>query len=929
MLRELLFHNISEQDTLNQLGTSLDGLSEKEAKTRFSIYGPNELQVKKKQTRLILFFSQFKNAITYILLVATAISWIVGKLVNVAVILAVIGINGIIGFVQEIKADAALSALQNMSAPEADVIRNCNQATECIEMRLKASEIVPGDIILLEAGDKVPADARLLEVVNLEVDESMLTGESLPVRKQMGIFPATASLADRRNIVYAGTLITSGRGRAVVYSTGMRTEMGKIAHLIDETEDPTTLLQKRMDDLIRKLGLIAILMSVITFLIGIARGFEFVEMLLFGIATLVSSIPSGLPAAITITLAVGVQRMARRKAIIRKLAAIDSLGGVTTIVTDKTGTLTTNQMTARKVLVDHSILEITGIGYKPEGIFHPQENPQDAITTTASGQDLHSLLVTAILCNNSHLVVHEVNPGVFRWEITGDPTEGALVVAGAKLHLQKETLRKRFPRVDEIPFESKTKYMGTFNATGTSTPVPQDIVTLHLKGAPEVILNFAESIATGGKSIPLNPIEKGQVLEASNIFAGQGLRVLGFASMPLSASNISQVKTHLTDGRKSLPGLVFLGLVGMIDPPRDEVKRAIQLCKNAGIHVIMATGDHKLTAKAIGEEIGIVTPGSNLLEGVEVDSITDEQLDVQIKSTSAFVRVSPIHKFRVVNSLRRHQEIVAMTGDGANDAPALKAADVGIAMGITGTDVTKETAKMVLVDDNFASIVNAVEEGRVVADNIKKGVKFLITTNVGEILTILLSILFLTVHAPLFTALTILWVNLVTDGTLTVAIAFESKEADVMLQPPKSPSEKVLSKDLLVGVLFTAVYMAASVFIISQLHGETSSIVEKQTLAFTTLSLAQITNAVNCRSRSQSIFKLGFRSNRTFLLGMILALVLQVLAVQTPFMNLILGTTPLNIVDWVVIGASALFLLMTEELRKHILRKRQIVKKII
>ncbi|MBD3352575.1 MAG: HAD-IC family P-type ATPase [Candidatus Lokiarchaeota archaeon] len=923
-----IYHSMDEESMLKKLKSSYEGISDVEAEERLRIYGPNELTVKKKRTKLQLFLSQFTNGITYILIAAALISLIVGKIVNVAVIFAVIILNGVIGFVQEAKADAALSALQTMATPEADVIRNCQSGTECIELRIKSKNVVIGDLILLEAGDKVPADARLIEVVNLEVDESMLTGESVPVRKKTGKVSESAPLADRKNLVYSGTLVTGGRGRAIVFATGMETEMGKISSLIDEAEDIQSPLQTRIDDLTKKLGLLAVITSMATFFIGILRGFDIIEMLLFGIATLVSSIPAGLPAAITITLAVGVQKMVKRHAIIRKLSAIDSLGGVTTITTDKTGTLTTNQMTARRAYINNTIYEITGIGYIPEGIFRKISGTNEdggGLSEVKDGEPLYRLIKTAILCNDSHLVENKVEQDASKWEITGDPTEGALLVAGAKLHLQKEDLRRSHPRVDEIPFDPKYRFMITFNLLDADNNDRQ--VELHLKGAPESVINLCKTVLMKGGLETLSEETAKQILDISSEFASNGLRVLGFATATFKIGNIDGLKKEILDfaergANRNVKELTFLGLVGMIDPPREEVKQAITLTRTAGIQVIMATGDHKLTAKAIGEEIGIVKPESEIIEGTELENMTDEMLDQKIGAVAAFVRVSPTHKFRVVNSLRRKQNIVAMTGDGANDAPALKAADIGIAMGITGTDITKETAKMVLTDDNFASIVNAIEEGRVVADNIKKGLKFLLTTNIGEVLTILLSIIILTDSSPLFTALAILWVNLVTDGGLTVAIAREPKESDVMKRPPNAINEKILNKSILFEILFTAVVMAGGVLLISQLHGGSAPITEKQTLAFNALAFYQIINAVNCRSRSQSIFQLGFWSNRSIAIGLLISISLQIIAVQVPFMNVILGTTPLGWIDWIIIIAGALSLLIADELRKFYVRKK-------
>ncbi|MBM4401013.1 MAG: HAD-IC family P-type ATPase, partial [Crenarchaeota archaeon] len=561
-------------------------------------------------------------------------------------------------------------------------------------------EIVPGDIIDLDAGAKVPADARVFEAVNLEIDESMLTGESTPVKKTVDALKKDLAAADMTNIAFSGTIVTRGRGKAVVVSTGMKTEIGKIAKLIKETEKAATPIQKQTVDLSRKLGLFALLASSLILVISLLRGFEFLEAFLFVLAAAVSAIPEGLPVVITITLAIGVHRMAKRNAIIRKLQAVDTLGSATAICTDKTGTLTTNQMTTQKIFVNNKTVKITGAGYAPEGHFEADGNPLDV----AKDESLSFLLQIATLCNDARLRRHKLD-GESRWEIYGDPTEGALVVAAAKARFQKDDLEEEYPRVDEIPFDPKERYMATFHKISTEK------LHVYVKGAPETILERCSEILEDGKTKRLTQQKKEAILKASTQMASEALRVLAIAYEPIEAKELEDVKSGIQRGRAKL---VFVGLAGMIDPPRPEAKSAVQLCKKAGIKVIMATGDHKLTAEAIAKEIGILEARSKVLTGADLDDMSDDELDAVINDAAVFARVSPTHKYRVVESLRRKGHIVAMTGDGVNDAPALKAAEIGVSMGITGTDVTKETADMVLTDDNFASIVNAVEEGRVV-----------------------------------------------------------------------------------------------------------------------------------------------------------------------------------------------------------------------
>lgn len=907
MSQEKNWHALAVEEVFKELKTSARGLTIAEAEKRLKEYGPNELEEEKRRTKLALLINQLKNPLVGVLLVAALISLIVDKAIDALVIAVVIVINTSIGFIQEYKAEAALYALKSLAAPEAKVLRNCPEKGACIEMRVKAREIVPGDIILLDAGDRVPADARIFEAINLEIDESMLTGESTPVRKTIEPLDVNLPVADRRNMAFSGTLVTQGRGKAVVVATGMKTEIGKIASIIKETEKAETPIQKRTADLTKKLALLAIFASAIVLLISLIRGFEFFEGFLFVLAMAVSAIPEGLPIVITITLAIGVHRMAKRNAIIRNLQAVDTLGSVTVICTDKTGTLTTNQMTVKKIFVNDKVINVTGVGFTPEGSFELDGSIIDAKENNA----LNLLLQVGALCNNARLMEHKLD-GESRWEIYGDPTEGSIVVAAAKAGLHKDELDEKYPRVDEIPFDPEKRYMVTFHR------ITEETLLVCMKGAPETVLEFCSSFIEDDQIKDLTKDKVEEILKINIEMAREALRVLAAAYKTIEANSLEAFKEDIKHKQAKL---VFIGLFGMIDPPRPEAKKAVEICKRAGIKVIMATGDHKLTAEAIAKEIGILKPGDIVLTGAEMDHMSDEELDAIIEKTSVFARVSPVHKYRIVESLRRKGHIVAMTGDGVNDAPALKAAEVGIAMGITGTDVTKETADMILTDDNFASIVNAVEEGRVIFENIRKVVKYLISTNTGEIITIIGALLFLPGVPLIFTPVQILWVNLVTDGLLDKPLAVEPKERDVMEQPPRKPTEKIINRDIMINVLYVALFMAIGTLWIFNTACMSGDLQKAQTLGFTTMAMFQVFNAINCRSRTTSIFKLGFTTNKYLLMGIIASITLQVLATVLHPLQVALGTVSLSIWDWVTIILVSSSVLFADELRKFVVSK--------
>lgn len=904
LVKENGWHASRIEEAFRTFETSERGLTNAEAEKRLFEYGVNELEEEKRISKFALLVSQLKNPLVGVLVAAALISFLVGKLVDTMVVAVVIVFNTTIGFVQEFKAEVALQALKSMAAPEAEVIRDCPERGTCLEMRVKAREIVPGDIILLAAGDKVSADARIFEAANLEIDESMLTGESTAVRKKTDTLNRNLPVADRTNIAFSGTIVTQGRGKAVVVATGMKTEIGKIAKLIKETEKAATPIQKQTGDLSRKLGLFALLASGLILVISLLRGFEFLEAFLFVLAAAVSAIPEGLPVVITITLAIGVHRIAKRNSIIRKLQAVDTLGSATVICTDKTGTLTTNQMTTQKIFVNNKMVKVTGVGYAPEGSFEEDDKPVDA----AKDESLSFLLQIATLCNDARLRHHKLD-GASRWEIYGDPTEGALVVAAAKAGFQKDELEKKYPRVNEIPFDSKDRYMATFHKISTEK------LNIYAKGAPETILEMCSEVLEDNKTKQLTQQKKEEILKASTQMASEALRVLAMAYEPIETRELENIKIDIQRGRTKL---VFVGLAGMIDPPRPEAQSAVQLCKKAGMKVIMATGDHKLTAEAIAKEIGILEVNSKVLEGVDLDGMSDGELDAVINDTSVFARVSPKHKYLIVESLRRKGHVVAMTGDGVNDAPALKAADIGVSMGITGTDVTKETADMVLTDDNFASIVNAVEEGRVVFENIRKVVKYLISTNTGEIITILAALILLPGVPLIFTAVQILWVNLVTDGLLDKFLAMEPKEKGVMNQPPRKPKEKIINRDMMLNIIYVGIFMAIGTLWIFADGYSNGDLRRAQTLAFTTIALFQVFNALNCRSRTTSVFKLGLTTNKYLLGGIAASVSLQVLATLLPPLQGALGTTALSVWDWLIIVLVSSSVFVADEIRKFV-----------
>ena len=873
------WHSLSIEEVLRKLRTSEEGLSEEEAQRRLEEFGPNELRKEKGKSPWSIFFDQFKDFLIILLLGATFVSLLIGEVLDAAAIMAIVIISAFLGFLQEYRAERALEALKKMAALEALVIRDGR------ERRILAKELVPGDIILIHAGDKVPADARLIEEFNLKVDEAPLTGESVPVNKEVMVLPLETALADRKNMLYAGTIVTYGRGKAVVVATGMETEFGKIAQMIQLVEEETTPLERRMAEIGRWLGIGSLAVVAVVSALGIFRGHELLEMFLWGVSLAVAAVPEALPAVVTGALAIGVQRMAKRNAIVRRLPAVETLGCTTFICSDKTGTLTKNEMTVRRIWLSGDIIEVTGVGYEPKGEFIvASRGERVAGSPPHSDEGLKLLLRTALLCNDAHLEQESE-----AWTIIGDPTEGALVVAAAKAGLDKRELEALYPRVAEVPFTSERKRMTTVHATPDGTKM------VCAKGAPEIVLARCNRIWCDGRIVELSEAERNEILRANEEMAADALRVLGVAykELPPDASDFGEDVVERD--------LVFLGLMAMIDPPRDEVRDALRLCEQAGVKVAMVTGDHKLTAVAIAKELGMLKEGNLTLTGPELDRLSDEEFDRIVEDVAVYARVSPEHKMRIVEALKKKGHIVAMTGDGVNDAPALKRADMGVAMGITGTEVTKEASDMVLADDNFATIVAAIEEGRSIYDNIKKYLSYLLSCNVGEILIMFVAGL-MGLPLPLVT-LQILWVNLTTDGLPAIALGVDPPEPDIMLRPPRDPKESVftLPVKLLIGTV--ALLMTAGIIPVfaSVLPGE--GLVKAQTMAFTMVTMFEMFNAFNCRSERHSIFEVGPFANRWLVLAVLSSILLQAAVIYIPFLQSIFGTAALSLADWLLITA--------------------------
>ena len=890
------WHSLSPEEALSRTGSRISGLSGEEVQERLGQHGPNELTGKKKTPLVIVFLRQFLSPLIYVLLAAGAISLVsqffTGEehYIDAVVIFGVIILNAVIGTFQEGQAEKAMEALLEMAAPKAKVRRKGNVET------IPSREVVPGDIMLFEAGDRVPADARLLESANLRVNESALTGESVPVEKQTAPLAEDAIIAERVNMLFASTIITGGRATGVAVLTGMKTEIGKIATGLGEVEQEDTPLQRNIKKLSQYLVFVFLGVSALLVVVGLLQGLGLFELFMLAIAAAVASIPEGLPAVVTVVLAIGMRAMARRNSIIRKLVAVETLGSATVICSDKTGTLTMNQMTVRRLFASGSYIEVTGEGYEPEGEFK-----QDGrnISPAEDGQ-IMLLLRAGALCNDASLTESNGKHGVF-----GDPTEGALVVAAAKAGLNKADLEKAYPREDELPFASEKQYMVTLHYMAT-LHAEKGHKTAFIKGSVEKILSYSKHILKDGRAAAITEPDRAQVSEAAMNMGNDALRVIAVAYR-----DFPQKPNKLTD-EDVQDNLTLIGLVGMADPPRREAREAVALCKEAGIKVKMITGDNRITAESVAQQVGL--PPGRAVTGAELEKMSDEELAAEVGNISVFARIEPLHKLRIVKSLKANGEIVAMTGDGVNDAPALKAADIGVAMGIAGTDVAREASDMVLADDNFASVVSAVDEGRAIFNRLRNVLFYTLNTNLSELVTLILALVFVG-QSPLL-AVQILWVNLVTDTAGDIPLGMEPKLGDELKQPPRHASVGLIYPGLFVRIAVMAALIGLGTFLIFRWAEPRMSIGEARTLAFCAIVAFEWLMAFSARSDEHTVFRLGVFRNRVLVLSIGLALLLQVAVVYVPFLQTAFKTVPLTRGDWgiVVLAAGGLFAL--EEARK-------------
>ncbi len=908
---------LSPEETLERLKASPQGLSNAEAQRRLAQYGPNALREAPPTTFWQMLWAQFNNFVVILLILAAIISALLGDYIEAGAILAIVILNAVLGVVQERRAEEALAALKKMAAPEAHLIRDDHRIS------VPAEQVVPGDIVWLEAGNYVPADLRLLETVNLRIEEAALTGESVPTEKNANLTLSTdAALGDRHNMAYMGTVVSYGRGKGVVVATGMQTEIGQIAEMLESVEEEQTPLQRRLDDLGRTLGWVALAVSALVFLVGWLRGNNPLDMFLIAVSLAIAAVPEGLPAVVTISLALGMHEMIRRHALIRRLASVETLGSATVICSDKTGTLTQNQMTVTRIWVDDTTFEVEGSGYSPEGRFllngEPISLEQYPALTTA-------LWVGAL--NND--AVLEVDANTKHYRMVGDPTEGALIVAAAKAGANLQELQQAYNREQEIPFDATRKRMVTLH--NVNAPRSEDLSpftdesarqwdVVLVKGAPDIVLDLCTRYQRMDDSVaPLDDAMRARVRKANDQMSANALRVLAMAYrlLPQNASEHPDILAQVENE------LVFVGLLGMIDPARPEVLPALETARQAGIRTVMITGDYPKTAEAIARQIGLLQPGHGVLTGAKLEEMSDEELREQVERVDVFARVSPEHKMRIVDALRITGDVVAMTGDGVNDAPSIKLADIGVAMGITGTDVAKSSADMVLTDDNYASIVAAVEQGRVIYSNIRKFVYYLLSCNLAEIAIIFFSTL-LWGDSPL-TAIQLLWLNLVTDGAPALALGTEKAEPGIMSRPPRPPQEPIINRFMQWGIgiqtlAITAVTMAAYALGRS-LHPEMPEFAE--TVAFATLSVSELARAYTARSERYPLLKMGIFGNRNMNLAFVFSLALIFAVIYVPFLQSIFNTTSLGWTQWEVIVPLLLVPSIAAEVVKYYLKHRQ------
>lgn len=913
------WHTLETQDALHQIHSDSDnGLTATEAARRLAEYGPNELIERAGKSPWAILLEQFQGIMVVILIISAVVSAILGETIDALVIMIIVVLNAILGFIQEYRAEQAMAALKRMAVPRVRVRRDGHL------QEVTALSLVPGDVIQLETGNTVPADARLLDAANLRVQEAVLTGESESVEKDPApLAGENLPLGDRINSVYMGTVVTYGHGLALVTDTGMKTQLGKIADMLQSVGTEKTPLQRRLEQLAKGLALAALVLVTVVFVLGLLRGENWIDMFSVSVAMAVAAVPEGLPAVVTIALALGAQRMLKRNALIRKLPAVETLGSVTVICSDKTGTLTQNRMTVTFVDVAENSLNLQ----TRLRSFSPTVSPEDPVEPLLrESPPIVLTLAGCALCNDAVLEAVPGEPGTF--STIGDPTEGALVIASARAGLWKTELEQAFPRVAELPFDSDRKRMTTVHRPNPDL-IP-DLLNPYqderpdffepghylviTKGAVDSLLEVSNQVWTGGQTgqtAPLNEHWRGRILEANNNLAKNGMRVLGLGFYQSDTADPVE------------RDLIFIGMVGMIDPARPEVKDAIQEAKAAGIRTVMITGDHPLTAAYIAEELGIAQKGKTLT-GPDLEVMTVEQLEAVVDGVPVYARVSPEHKLKLVQALQDRGNIVAMTGDGVNDAPALKKAEIGVAMGITGTDVTKEASDMILLDDNFATIVVSVKEGRRIYDNIRKFIKYTLTSNAGEIWVMLLAP-FLGMPLPL-TSLQILWVNLVTDGLPGLALAVEPAERQVMQRPPYPPRENIFGRGMARDILWIGLLMGLVSLGVGYLYYRMDPSVSPavwQTVTFTTLTLAQMGNALATRSDRETLWQIGLFSNKAMLGSVLLTFALQMAVIYVPFLNQAFSTTPLSLRDLMISLGFSVIVFLAVELFKWIRQQKK------
>ncbi|NCO82839.1 MAG: ATPase [Nitrospirae bacterium CG_4_10_14_3_um_filter_44_29] len=899
------WHQKDTNEAIEALNSSIQGISSEEALKRLQEFGTNELKEKKKKTPLMMFLDQFRDFMILVLIAAAVISGIIGEPSDTIAIAVIVILNAIIGFVQEYRAEKAMAALKKMSAPVATVIRDGGHAA------IPAAEIVPGDIVLLDAGSFIPADVRLLETAQLRIEEAALTGESVPADKHTtALHDEAIPLGDRRNMAYKGTIVAYGRGSGIVTATGMDTELGRIAKMLQEEEEVKTPLQKRLAVFGRRIAFAVLAICAVVFSIGVLRGEQPIVMFLTAISLAVAAIPEALPAVVTISLAIGARKMVKQNALIRKLPAVETLGSVTYICSDKTGTLTQNRMSVEEMYVDGRVIssQQSAISGKKNNLI------SDLPIHPFTDSPIH-LLFTALALSNDAKADRDGN-------VIGDPTEVALFSAARENGFDKPSREELFPRVEEIPFDSERKCMTTFHKIPTHPPIPPlsrggeggvNRFVSFTKGAIEVLLEKSDGILKAGGTVK---IDREEIYRVNERMAADGLRVLGIAMR--GWDELPSDMSHANVER----GLIIIGLVGIMDPPREEAKEAVSICKKAGIIPVMITGDHPITAWAIARRIGIIEEDDvhfNTITGRELEKLSLKEFEERVEDIQVYARVAPEQKLKIVKALQDKGEFVAMTGDGVNDAPALKRADIGIAMGITGADAAKEASHMILLDDNFATIVKAVKEGRKIYDNIRKFVKYLLSTNSGEIWTLFLAPL-ISLPIPLL-PIHILWINLMTDGLPALALSVEPAETDVMKRPPRSPKESIFAGGLGFFAIWVGLLMAALTLSVQAWSIKTGNS-HWQTMVFTVLCLSQLGNALAIRSEKESLCKIGFFSNKAMLGAVSLSFALQMAAIYVPFLNPIFKTEPLSFNELMITIALSSVVFFAVELEKFFRRKQ-------